>query len=109
MAARNDGGFGSVAWAGSDSTYHAPMGPPKAPASITVANDPDSDGTKVTWTAPAEGDAPTSYQIAYWDIAVAQFQYVDHSSTTELQAVIDEAPADLRTVAVRGRIDGVRL
>ena len=107
VAAWNDGGFGPVAWAGSDSTHHPPMNPPEAPASIIVAPDEDSDGTKVSWTAPAEGDAPTSYQIAYWDIDVAQFQYVDHSSTTDLEAVIDAAPADLRTVAVRGRLDGV--
>ena len=107
VAARNDGGYGPVAWAGSDSTYHPPMNPPVAPASITVTNDEDSEGTRVTWTAPAKGDAPTSYQIAYWDIDVAQFQYIDHSSTTDLEAVIDVAPADLRTVAVRGRLDGV--
>ena len=107
VAARNDGGYGPVAWAGSDSTYHLPMNPPEAPASITVAADEDSDGTKVTWTAPAEGDTPTGYQIAYWDVSVAQFQYVDHSSTTSLEAVIDVAPADLRTVAVRGRLDSV--
>ena len=107
VAARNDGGFGPVAWAGSDSTRHPPMNPPEAPASITVTADADSDGTKVSWTIPAEGDAPTSYQIAYWDIGVEQFQYVDHSGTTGLEAVIDAPPADLRTVAVRGRIDGV--
>ena len=107
VAARNDGGFGPVAWAGSDSTRHPPMNPPEAPASITVTPDEDSDGTKVSWTAPAEGEAPTSYQVAYWDIGVEQFQYVDHSSTTDLEAVIDAPPADLRTVAVRGRIDGV--
>ena len=107
VAARNDGGFGPVAWAGSDSTRHPPMNPPEAPASITVTPDEDSDGTKVSWTAPAKGDAPTSYQIAYWDIDVAQFQYVDHSSTTNLEAVIDVAPANLRTVAVRGHLGGV--
>ena len=107
VAARNDGGFGPVAWAGSDSTRHPPMNPPEAPASITVTADADSDGTKVSWTKPAEGDAPTSYQIAYWDIGVEQFQYVDHSGATGLEAVIDAPPADLRTVAVRGRIDGV--
>ena len=38
---------------------------------------------------------------------MAQFQYVDHSSTTDLEAVIDAAPADLRTVAVRGHLGGV--
>ncbi len=107
VAARNDGGFGSVAWAGSDSTRHPPMNPPEAPASITVTPDEDSEGTKVSWTAPATGDAPTSYQIAYWDIDVAQFQYVDHSSTTDLEAVIDVVPANLRTIAVRGHLGGV--
>ena len=107
VAAWNDGGFGPVAWAGSDSTRHPPMNPPEAPASITVTPDEDSEGTKVSWTAPATGDAPTSYQIAYWDIGVAQFQYVDHSSTTDLESVIDAAPADLRTVAVRGHLGGV--
>ena len=107
VAARNDGGYGPVAWAGSDSTYHAPMNPPEAPASITVTPDEDSEGTRVTWTAPARGDAPTSYQIAYWDIYVAQFQYIDHSSTTDFEAVIDLAPADLRMVAVRGHLGGV--
>ena len=107
VAARNDGGYGPVAWAGNDSTYHPPMNPPVAPTSITVTNDEDSEGTRVSWTAPVKGDAPTSYQIAYWDIDVAQFQYIDHSSTTDLEAVIDVAPADLRTVAVRGRLDGV--
>ena len=104
MAARNDGGYGPVAWAGSDGTYHPPMNPPVAPASITVTPSEDNEGTKVSWTAPAKGDAPTSYQIAYWDIDVAQFQYIDHSSTTDLEAVIDVAPADLRTVAVRGHL-----
>ena len=107
VAARNDGGYGPVAWAGSDSTYHPPMNPPEAPAPITVAADPNSDGTKVSWTAPAQGDAPTSYQISYWDIDVGQFQYVDHSSTADLEAVIDVAPADLRTVAVRGHLGSV--
>ena len=107
VAARNDGGYGPVAWAGSDSAYHPPMNPPEAPASITVTPDEDSEGTKVSWTAPAKGDAPTSYQIAYWDIGVGQFQYIDHSSTTDLQAVIDVAPANLRTVAVRGHLGGV--
>ena len=107
VAARNDGGYGPVAWDGNDSTDHPPMNPPEAPASITVTNDEDSEGTRVSWTAPAKGDAPTSYQIAYWDIYVAQFQYIDHSSTTDLEAVIALAPADLRTVAVRGRLDGV--
>ena len=107
VAARNDGGYGPVAWAGSDSTRHPPMNPPEAPASITVTPDEDSDGTKVSWTTPAEGDAPTSYQIAYWDIGVAQFQYVDQSSITDLEAVIDVAPANLRTVAVRGHLGGV--
>ena len=107
VAARNDGGYGPVAWTGSGSAYHPPMNPPEAPASITVTPDEDSEGTKVSWTAPAKGDAPTSYQIAYWDIGVGQFQYIDHSSTTDLQAVIDVAPANLRTVAVRGHLGGV--
>ena len=107
VAARNDGGYGPVAWAGSDSGYHPPMNPPEAPASITVTPDEDSEGTKVSWTAPAKGDAPTSYQIAYWDIDVGQFQYIDHSSATDLEAVIDVAPANLRTVAVRGHLGGV--
>lgn len=107
VAARNDGGYGGVAWAGSDSTYHKPLNPPEVPASITVADDPDSDGTKVTWTAPVSGDAPTSYQIAYWDINAGIFQYITHSSTTDLEVVINKAPAHLRTVAVRGRLDDV--
>ena len=58
VAARNDGGYGPVAWAGSDSAYHPPMNPPEAPASITVTPDDDSEGTRVSWTAPAKGDAP---------------------------------------------------
>ena len=107
VAARNDGGYGPVAWAGSDSTYHPPMNPPEAPASITVTPDEDNEGTQVSWTAPAKGDAPTSYQISYWDIDVGQFQYIDHSSTTDLEAVIDVGPANLRTVAVRGHLGGI--
>ena len=72
VGAYNNGGYGLVKWAGSSTTYHQPMNPPKAPASITVTDDENSDGTKVSWTAPASGDAPTSYQIAYWDIAEEQ-------------------------------------
>lgn len=107
VAARNDGGYGLAAWAGSDTTYYEPLKPPEAPASITVADDENSEGTKVTWTAPAGGAAPTSYQIAYWDIAKTQFQYVSHASTTDLEAVIAVAPANLRTVAVRGYLADV--
>ena len=107
VAARNDGGYGQVGWAGSDSTYHQPLNPPEAPASITVTADEDSGGTGVSWTAPASGAAPTSYQIAYWDIDEGRFQYVSHSSTTDLEAVIAVAPADLRTVAVRGHLGDV--
>ena len=102
VAARNDGGYGLAAWAGSDSTFHQPLNPPEAPASITVTDDDDSEGTKVSWAKPASGAAPTSYQVAYWDIDEEQFQYVSHASTTDLEAVIDVAPANLRTVAVRG-------
>ena len=107
VAARNDGGYGQVGWAGSDSTFHQPLNPPEAPASITVAPDGDSDGARVSWTAPASGAAPTSYQVAYWDIDEGRFQYVSHSSTTDLEAVIDVAPADLRTVAERGHLGDV--
>ncbi len=107
VAAHNDGGYGPVAWAGSDSTHHRPLNPTEAPASITVASDPNSTGTKVSWKAPAAGDAPDSYQLAYWDVNMAQFQYVDHDSATSLEAVINVPPADLRTVAVRGRLEGV--
>ena len=102
VAARNDGGYGLAAWAGSESTFHQPLNPPEAPASITVTADDHSEGTKVSWTEPESGAAPTSYQIAYWDIDEEQFQYVSHASTTDLEAVIDVAPANLRTVAVRG-------
>ena len=107
VAARNDGGYGQVGWAGSDSTFHQPLNPPEAPASITVAPDGDSDGARVSWTAPASGAAPTSYQIAYWDIDEERFQYIAHSSTADLEAVIAVAPADLRTVAVRGHLGDV--
>lgn len=107
VAARNDGGYGLVRWAGSATTYHQPMNPPKAPASITVTDDENSDGAKVSWTAPASGDAPTSYQIAYWDVSEESFQYISHASTTDLSAVINVAPANLRTVAVRGHLGEV--
>ena len=107
VAARNDGGYGLVNWAGSATTYHQPMNPPQAPASITVTDDENSDGAKVSWTAPAGGDAPTSYQIAYWDVTVKSFQYISHAGTTDLNAVINVTPANLRTVAVRGHLGDV--
>ena len=110
VAARNDSGYSDIAWAGSSTTDHQPLNPPEAPASVTVvpvdAND-DSRGSTVTWTAPASGDEPTSYQIAYWDIDEERFQYATHASTTDLEAVIDVPAADLRTVAVRGHLEGV--
>ena len=117
VAARSGAAFGPDVQAGGDGATYQPLYPPAAPASVSVTattitvpaqnpqeDDTEIDGTKVTWTAPAGGSAPTSYQIAYWDIEEGSFQYIEHSSTTDLEADIAIAPARLRTVAVRGRV-----
>ena len=104
VAVANEGGRGNFAYQGDDSSaVQYALSPPEAPAAINVEQTlvPDGSHTEVTWDAPSSGATPASYEIAYWDVNVGSFEYVAHSDTAALSAVIEKAPADLRTVAVR--------